>query len=993
MGDTADLLDLSSMLDQPTTATTTNPTTNSLLLTNNSYSDQQSNCDSLVMIKPPLMFKNNTSPMIIDNNRDENNISITPPTTVHHHQQQQHQILLFDDHNNRNMNSDTMFATSRRTKERIDEFESQLECFIKTKRLLLEQFAEETQILVQKHEHEIVGLRQKHLVCENNFKSQLVNAMQKIHTLETKLETEQSLLKSKIDMFEKDLQKSHNDAKLLKDSLEMALNEKDKQNDDLRKFNLNLESKLKLLQSEYKNRRQQLEDKLREYELNQDKDFQEIKKLRDDLSHSIKEISGLQHELNEIRQNLFSKEAYCSKLEKELEERGKQLNLELECKKESDDRIQALRETLKVSQQENDTLQSRLTDTQHRMGDEIEKLKSLMTNQQINHEQKFRRSIEEKTQLEEKFKNELATIERNLQQSRHDYETIQQELQQTTDEKHKLQRQLENQIEKSITDKQSLEIGYSNRIGDLNKKLSDTDTRLKLMTDKYETANNELIKVQNYIVGVENDLKTKNSEILNVHEKYNLLEMDRLSVLNEMENVKRSLHLETVEKKEKSRQIDELNESLSSSQIEIEKLKNVNDQLKRSIEEGDNLRFTLIKDCNELRETLAEVEKSRLDIKSKLNSCQFNCATLNNQLKKRDLELEDIKRKLNSYGEEKKFWQQDLDSTGQSLTQMKTAYERLYQQNVLLQDKLSQLESEANVHQKIDQSNRTSQTTEKEMIRRLTRECEQSRDRIAKLESEKKHFERLYIQMEREYNSLKNSFNTQNHRDFMNASLSPSTISAHKDSTNGSILSLTQLLKNDFTTPNPVWDDNTNRSLETLRQKNNELRQKVLGRPTESNTKKTTMKMLSSSLNTNTDCCECIYHHHQQQQQQNHRIESTSNHGITAIDNHKHNLDVAVDDGDDNLLLVDENRNNIINNDFDIDVNNVKHNDNNDDNDSFAEKLKQAELNAQKVLESCDSEIKKLTSKSTRIKSATNNHHHQYSSKIPLSTSNNGTNK
>ena len=254
-----------------------------------------------------------------------------------------------------------------------------------------------------------------------------------------------------------------------------------------------------------------------------------------------------------------------------MEECRKQLNLELECKKESDDRIQALRETLKVSQQENDTLQSRLTDTQHRMGDEIEKLKSLMTNQQINHEQRFRRSIEEKTQLEEKFKNELATIERNLQQSRHDYEIIQQELQQTSDEKHKLQRQLENQIEKSITEKQSLEIGYSNRIGDLNKKLSDTDTRLKFMTDKYETANNELIKVQNYIVGVENDLKTKNSEILNVHEKYNLLEMDRLSVLNEMENVKRSLHLETVEKKEKSRQIDELNESLSSSQIEIEK--------------------------------------------------------------------------------------------------------------------------------------------------------------------------------------------------------------------------------------------------------------------------------------------------------------------------------------------------------------------------------------------------------------------------------------
>nr|XP_027201224.1 myosin heavy chain, clone 203-like [Dermatophagoides pteronyssinus] len=886
-----------------------------------------------------------------------------------------------------------MFATSRRTKERIDEFEAQLECFIKTKRLLLEQFAEETQILVQKHEREIIGLRQKHLVCENNFKSQLSNATQKIQTLETKLENEQTLMKSKIDIFEKDLQQSRYDAKMMKDSLEMALNEKDKDNDELRKLNLNLESKLKLLQSEYNNRRQQLEDKLREYELNQDKDFQEIKKLRDDLSQSLKEISVLHRELSQLSESISNKDANCLRLENDLEECKKQLNLEIELKKESNDRIQALRETLKVSQQENDNLQARLTETQHRMGEEMEKLKTMMTNQQINHEQRFRRSIEEKTQLEEKFKNELSTLEHSLQESRNECDNIRQELKRTLDEKHKLQRQFENQMEKSATEKQSLEISYNNRINDLNKKFSDNENKLKSINDKYETTYNELVKVQNYVISVENDLKAKNSEILNVHEKYNLLEMDRLSLLSETENIKRLLHLETVEKKEKSRQINELNESLSSSQIEIEKLKNVNEQLKRSIEEGDNLRFTLIKDCNELRETLAEVEKSRLDIKSKLNSCQFNCATLNNQLKKRDLELEDLKRKLNSYGEEKKFWQQDLDSTGQSLTQMKTAYERLYQQNVLLQNKISQLESESNIHKQMDQSNKTSQTTEKEMLRRLTRECEQFRDQIAKLESEKKHFERLYIQMEREYNSLKNSFNTQNQqRDFMNAPLSPSTISARKGSTNESILSLTQLLKNDFTTPNPVWDDTTNRSLETLRQKNNELKQKVLGRPTNETSEKKTMKMLSSVSKANaSDCCECIYHHHQQQQQQNHRIESSSNYrnGVGVNNQHKHDLAGAVvDDDDDDLLLVDENRNNIVHNDFEIMKQNENdhhnHNDDDDDDDLFVEKLKQAELNAQKVLESCEPEIKKLTNKTTTttIKSGTNYH---YSSKIPIS--------
>lgn len=66
--------------------------------------------------------------------------------------------------------SQTTLEESRRTREKIDEFETQLECFIKTKRLLLEHFAEETNSLVKKHEREINALRQKHAVCEDNFK-------------------------------------------------------------------------------------------------------------------------------------------------------------------------------------------------------------------------------------------------------------------------------------------------------------------------------------------------------------------------------------------------------------------------------------------------------------------------------------------------------------------------------------------------------------------------------------------------------------------------------------------------------------------------------------------------------------------------------------------------------------------------------------------------------------------------------------------------------
>lgn len=296
-----------------------------------------------------------------------------------------------------------------------------------------------------------------------------------------------------------------------------------------------------------------------------------INKFHPQISHSLKEISTLNRELSQLRDSLSNKDTQCLRFENELDECRKQLTVEMDLKKESNDRIQALRETLKVSQQENDQLQQRLTETEHRMGEEMEKLKSLLTNQQLNHEQRFRRSIEEKTQLEEKYKSELSIIEHNLRESRQECDNIRRELKETVNEQQKLHRKLENQMEKSTAEKQSLESGYNNRIVDLNRKLSDMENKLKSMTDKYETTYNEFVKQQNYVIGVENDLKSKNAEILNVHEKYNLLEMDRLTLLNETENIKRLLHLETVEKKEKSRQCDELNESLSSSQIEIEK--------------------------------------------------------------------------------------------------------------------------------------------------------------------------------------------------------------------------------------------------------------------------------------------------------------------------------------------------------------------------------------------------------------------------------------
>lgn len=66
--------------------------------------------------------------------------------------------------------SESNIYTTTQIKDTIEDFEAKFECFMKTKILLLKQFEEETQKLTQKHEREILALRQKHSICETNFK-------------------------------------------------------------------------------------------------------------------------------------------------------------------------------------------------------------------------------------------------------------------------------------------------------------------------------------------------------------------------------------------------------------------------------------------------------------------------------------------------------------------------------------------------------------------------------------------------------------------------------------------------------------------------------------------------------------------------------------------------------------------------------------------------------------------------------------------------------
>src|SRR5699024_5685230 len=110
--------------------------------------------------------------------------------------------------------------------------------------------------------------------------------------------------------------------------------------------------------------------------------------------------------------------------------------------------------------------------------------------------------------------------------------------------------------------------------------------------------------------------------------------------------------------------------------------------------------------------------------------------------------------------------------------------------------------------------------------------------RNALLESEKRRFERSYVNLEREYSALKSSLKSSTlfHHPTTRRLSPPSPPpppAANRFEGGGdqcSLLSLTQLLDSNFLAPST-----TIRSLETLRQTNDELQQRVLLRSTITN--------------------------------------------------------------------------------------------------------------------------------------------------------------
>lgn len=73
------------------------------------------------------------------------------------------------------------------------------------------------------------------------------------------------------------------------------------------------------------------------------------------------------------------------------------------------------------------------------------------------------------------------------------------------------------------------------------------------------------------------------------------------------------------------------------------------------------MRNSLLTDCNELRDTLTEVERSRIEIKTTLNNKQFDLVSLEKKFESKDKQLNDLRKELSSQLNKGKTMQESLD--------------------------------------------------------------------------------------------------------------------------------------------------------------------------------------------------------------------------------------------------------------------------------------------------------------------------------------------
>lgn len=101
--------------------------------------------------------------------------------------------------------------------------------------------------------------------------------------MEQKYVAEQSSNRLKISSYEEEIARLRQQFNSDKENFDNVLNDKERTINELKNEKFHLDSQIKLQKSEFFNRRRQLDEEIKQLKSNQEKDLQEIKRLKDDL--------------------------------------------------------------------------------------------------------------------------------------------------------------------------------------------------------------------------------------------------------------------------------------------------------------------------------------------------------------------------------------------------------------------------------------------------------------------------------------------------------------------------------------------------------------------------------------------------------------------------------------------------------------------------------------------------------------------------------------
>ena len=536
-------------------------------------------------------------------------------------------------------------------------------------------------------------------------------------------------------------------------------------------------------------------------------------------------------------------EESCFKLKEETKQLSELLKLEELAKQEKINVIQSLTGTLNDNKAELERLRQNFLELESNRQIEVNELQTQLSDREEIYEKQLNEIKVEYLTKEQKLTEEIDNLKSVTRKQSVDCEQLMNSLEGKTLECQTLKQGYERKITKLEFERKSNDekiIRLEEQIQEINSKKIDCDL-------KYDRIQKEYNNTKALLESIQIDCSKHKDELFNVEKSFRELEMNCSLMKSEYDECKQAYETEKAFNKEKSKQIEQLKDSLQSSQTDIDELKTQIEKSQRSSKVQDELVKSLETDRDELRNTLTEIEKSRFDIKTKFDSSKLSCLTLENQLKRKEDEVVNLNRRLETLSQEKKLVLDELASAGyiflvfdlhfilillyyfysKSLSQMKQLNEKLYEQTLSLQKKNSSLETK-----KYDPKYMDNKYSDKDLeIRKIKRENDNLKEQVSQLENEKRRIERTYVNLEKEFCVLKNSVRSPalNKR-----TSSPANSYLDQDS----ILSLTRLMnETNFGKSSHSFDEDIVsveakkiiRGIEVLGQNNLEIQQKVQG--------------------------------------------------------------------------------------------------------------------------------------------------------------------